>query len=93
MSKKIKIPIDEFGEGNCCPECGSLKVHIYYQYPLYVYEDLEGHELFHDPITGKWTRNVSNKEKARLYKLSQNDAQMWQYTCRKCGWTSKLFVP
>lgn len=25
MSREKKIPIDEFGEGNCCPVCGSAK--------------------------------------------------------------------
>lgn len=93
MSKKDRIPIDEFGEGNCCPACGSVKVHVYYQFPLYVCKDLDGNEKFRDHKTGKWTRRISNREKARLYTLSQCDAQMWNFRCERCGWISENFVP
>ena len=93
MSKKDRIPIDEFGEGNCCPACGSVKVHVYYQFPLYVCKDLDGNEKFRDHKTGKWTRRISNREKALLYTLSQCYAQMWNFRCERCGWISENFVP
>lgn len=93
MAKEEKIPIDEFGEGNCCPECGSKKILVFYQFPLYVCKDLDGHELFRNNKTGGWKRRISAKEKARLYTLSQCDAQMWNFKCERCGWISDNFVP
>lgn len=90
---KLKIPIDEYGEGNCCPKCGSMKISVYYQYPLEVEEDLNtGKEIFRDS-DGKRIYNLSNRTLARLYKLSQIDAQMEIFSCRKCGWKSEAFVP
>lgn len=91
MSNK-KIPIDEYGRGNCCPECGSVKILVFYQYPLYVYENLRtGKEVI--KINGKRISRPTNRLLAEIYKSSQLDAQCWNYECENCGWQSKLFVP
>lgn len=88
-----KVPINEFGEGNCCPECGSMKILVNYQYPLYVQEDLRTNKEVIKDIDGKRISRPSNKLLARLYKSSQLDAQCWNFECEKCGWISKMFVP
>lgn len=88
-----KMPIDEYGEGNCCPNCGSVKISVYYQYAMEVEEDLKtGREIIRD-ANGKRISNPSNRLLARLYKISQFEAQMWIYGCRRCGWRSEAFVP
>lgn len=91
-----KVPINEFGEGNCCPECGSVRIDVHYQYPLQVYCDLKtGEERFYKYINGEriYVRRPSNIMLAQRYKLSQLDAQCWIYECRKCGWVSEMFTP
>ena len=88
-----KIPIDEYGKGNCCPNCGSIRISVMYQYPLLVEEDLKtGKEIIKDSQTGKRIK-PTNRILAHRYKLSQSDAQMWQFKCRKCDWESETFVP
>lgn len=94
--KVEKIPIDEYGEGNCCPECGSTRIDIDYQFPLYVSKDLKtGRERFYGYESGKkvYIYKPSDRRLAARYKSSQMDAQMWNYRCRKCGWISEPFVP
>lgn len=60
---------------------------------MYVEKDLNtGKEIIKD-INDKRIYNPSNKILASAYKLNQIDAQLWIYGCRKCGWTSKTFVP
>ncbi len=87
-----KQPLDENGEGNCCPECGSLKISVNYQFPLFVEMDLNSrNEIFKD-ADGKRIKQT-NRLLARRYKNSQLDAQCWNYECRKCGWISEMFVP
>lgn len=88
-----KIPIDECGDGNCCPVCGSLKISKQVQYPLYVEEDLNsGKEIIRD-CNGKRISKPSNRLLARLYRSSQMDSVMWVFHCRKCGWISESFAP
>ena len=88
-----KNPINEYGDGNCCPVCRSIKISKNYQFPLYVEEDLNtGKEIIRDSY-GKRICKPSNRLLAQRYRTSQIDAQMWNFECRKCGWVSGSFVP
>ena len=88
-----KIPIDEYGEGNCCPACGSLQISNDIQYYLSVEMDLRtGKEIIRDH-TGKRIYKPSRRLLAAYYKASQYDEIMHIYRCRKCGWRSETFVP
>ena len=90
--KTERIPIDEFGDGNCCPVCGSVKISRNLQFPLYVEEDLQtGKQIIRDD-SGKRIYKPSDRLLARLYRASQMDAQMWVFSCRKCGWLSDSIV-
>lgn len=90
----VKTPIDKNGKGNCCPKCGSKKVSVHMQYPLFVEEDLNtGKEILHDLSTGKRLYNPTIRELALRYKLAKSDAQCWSYKCRKCDWASEMFIP
>lgn len=94
--KVEKIPINKYGEGNCCPECGSTRIDVYHQYPLYVYKDLKtGKERFYFWKNGKdmYIPKPSNRQLAVRYQSSQVDSQCWNYICRKCGWMSEIFTP
>lgn len=97
MAKSIKIPIDEFGEGNCCPECGSVKINAYHQFPVTACIDLKtGKERFYQYINGKWAlkRKPSNRDKAWKYESAKyNESQVTIYECRRCGWRSEPFTP
>lgn len=87
-----KISINEFGDGNCCPVCGSLKMSKFIQYPLYVEEDNKtGKEIIRD-VHGKRINRPSNRLLANLYRSAQRDSQTWCFVCRKCGWTSESFT-
>lgn len=91
-----KIPIDEYGEGNCCPVCGSTRIETVLQYPLYVYKDLKtGKERFYGYKNGEriYIPKPSNRMLANRYKTSQTDAQVWNHKCRKCNWVSDEFTP
>ena len=91
-----KIPLDEHGDGNCCPVCGSTQIDVIYQYPLYVCEDLKtGKERFYGWKDGKrvYIPKPSNRMMAARYRTSQVDAQVWNYKCRKCEWLSDAFTP
>lgn len=87
-----KIPINKHGEGNCCPKCGSVKITMSAQYPLSVEIDLKtGKQLLYDR-DGKRVVKPSNRLLAHLYRCAQMDAQLWVYSCRKCGWVSETFT-
>lgn len=87
-----KQPIDEYGEGNCCPKCGSVKISIISQFPIIVEKDLKtGNEIIRNKAGERIKQ--SNRLLARIYKKAQYDAQCWNYECRKCGWLSEMFVP
>ena len=87
-----KIPIDENGDGNCCPKCGSIKISRHDQCPIYVEVDLNsGKEIFRNN-EGKRIYNPSNKMLAMLYRVAQIETQCWLYKCRKCGWESEMFI-
>lgn len=90
---KKKVPVNQFGSGNCCPECGSTKISAFYQYPMIVEEDLNtGNEIFRDE-QGKRIYNVTNKLLAHRYKSAQFvGAESCTYKCRKCGWISETYT-
>ncbi|HCL03787.1 MAG TPA: hypothetical protein DHW61_15510 [Lachnoclostridium phytofermentans] len=88
-----KVPLDEYGEGNCCPNCESMKVSVLYQFPLSVEKDLNTNREILRDLDGNKIIKPSNRMLANRYKVSQNDAQLWVYECRKCGWKSNPFVP
>lgn len=88
-----RIPIDEFGEGNCCPVCNSMKISVDYQFPLEVEMDLNSSKEILRDFDGKRIYKPTNKMLARRYKKSQMDAQLWIFKCRKCGWRSETFTP
>lgn len=86
MSKK-KIPIDESGKGNCCPECGSFRISADEQYSFCAEKDLStGKEIFRDD-SGKRIR-PTNKLLAEKYQYERMGCQCIVYRCRKCGWIS-----
>lgn len=87
----VKIPLNEYGEGNCCPKCGSKKVSIHCQYPLFVKRDINTRKEIITDAEGN-SLKISNKLLARIYRQSQSDAQCWHYQCRKCKWTSGMFT-
>lgn len=89
----VKKQIDEYGEGNCCPKCGSSKITKHVQYALQVEEDLNtGKEIVYD-FNGERTYNPSNRLLAAKYKRGRSESQCWSYECRKCGWVSGMFTP
>ncbi len=93
MDKDKKIPITEFLEGNCCPECGSGKVVLHMQFPLVAKFDTKGHEIIND-YDGRRMYKPSNQRIAALYKNAlRGEVQCANYECTKCGWISEMYVP
>ena len=86
-----KIPINEYGEGNCCPVCGSTRITIYEQRLLYVNVNLKTGKPF-IMRNGKM-KQMSNRDKANDFDgASVAGGGCWNYCCRKCGWISGMFV-
>ena len=57
----VKNTIDEYENGNCCPNCGSSKIIKHVQCALQVEEDLNtGKEIVYD-FNGERTYNPSNR--------------------------------
>ncbi len=91
MERTEKIPIDEYGWGNCCPECGSTKVVCYMQFPIVKMYDMRDKEIIRDK-KGKRIYRPSNKLLARKYKNCEaGECQCTNYVCEKCGWKSEMF--
>ena len=88
-----KKAIDEYGEGNCCPLCSSMKISVKNQYPLIIETDLKSQKQIVFDFEGKRIYHLTNKLLAMLDSNAQHDKQCWYYECRKCGWKSKIFVP
>lgn len=86
-----KTPITGLEQGNCCPECGSSKVVLHMQFPLYADFDTRGKEIITDD-SGKRIYRPSNKLLAIQYKSSMIDFQCASYECTKCGWTSEIYT-
>ncbi len=87
-----KIPITGFEQGNCCPKCGSAKVVLHMQYPLYADFDMKGKEIIKN-TEGKRIYRPSNRLLAKMYKNSMFDFQCAFYECMKCEWTSAIYTP
>lgn len=85
-----KIPIVD-GEGNCCPECGSLKITVHEQRNLQVDINLITGKAF--KIKNGKMKQLTNKEKAIGFDGADSvgGGGCWSYECRKCGWTSEVF--
>ena len=91
MNRTEKIPIGEYGCGTCCPECGSIKVVCYMQYPVVKMYDMRGKEIIRNN-EGKRIYKPSNKILERKYKNCEDgDCQCMNYVCEKCGWKSEMF--
>ena len=96
MGKNTKIPITGYGKGNCCPQCGSAKVT--YIATARVEQEFD---LNDKPIYKRYLRDGSCK---RIYRPSNSflascfesaiysDWQCIRYQCKKCGWTSDMFL-
>lgn len=87
-----KVKIDDCGYGNCCPECGSVKITRHEQRNLEVNINVvtKNPYIIHN---GKM-KYMSNRDKA----IHFDNADMsggggcWSYECRKCGWVSDTFT-
>ncbi len=86
-----KIPITDFQEGNCCPVCGSSKVVLYMQYPLFAEFDMRGKQILKD-YRGKRVYRPSNQLLATEYKNAISDWEWAFYKCKKCGWNSETYT-
>lgn len=86
-----RIPIDRYGEGNCCPECGSTRITEHQQRNLEVQINLATRRPF-IMQKGKM-KALSNRDKARAFDIADMDGGggMWFFECRKCGWQSEVF--
>ena len=80
-------------DDNTCPACGSNKITVHYQYPLYVEKDIHTEKEIIRDSNGKRIYKPSNRMLAFLYKVAQMDAQTWNYKCQKCGWISEAYTP
>ena len=83
-------PINEYGHGNVCPECGSTKITTVTQNALIKMRDLNSGAVI-NPYTGK--KYMSNRDKAKAYDTASTDGVgCWYHECRKCSWKSPLFT-
>lgn len=90
MSTINKIPIDEYGEGNCCPQCNSFKVLKYLTCEIHKCINLKtGKEIYCNLSTNK-VKKISNRDKAFQYDVATKS--YYTLKCEKCGWTSKTFL-
>ena len=91
-----KAPINEYGEGNCCPECGSVRLSILHTVPVEYEVDLKsGKEIIRD-IYGNRVSDPSNQLlacKRNVMLRSAGESILWYIRCRKCGWKSEIFTP
>lgn len=87
-----KYPIDEYGEGNCCPVCGSTRIDVRYIHYLEVFRDLKTHKVRFYNGKGEHVQNPSNKFIAGKYwdAISGEMEKSRMYICRKCGWKSDV---
>lgn len=74
-----------------CPICGSKKITTHIQAALMKHEDVNtGKEV--DEYKNK-IRKLSNREKAAAYDRASSDGVgCWYFSCRKCGWESKIYT-
>jgi hypothetical protein len=89
-----RIPVDDCGEGNCCPICGSFKISRIEQFPLEVTFDLNTKKLMVNDFRGKRIYKPSNRHLALLFRSGiNNESQVTLLKCRKCDWQSEPLVP
>ena len=88
---KEKIPIID-GQGNCCPECGSLRITVHEQRNLYVDRNLSSGKAF-IMRNGKMS-HMSNRDKALSFDCADmsSGGGCFSYECRKCGWVSGIYA-
>lgn len=73
-----------------CPKCGSKRILLNAQCILEKVTDANSGKSL-NPYTLK--ARMSNREKAFKYDhASTNGVGCWYYTCKKCGWTSKIYT-
>ena len=74
-----------------CPFCGSNKINLCSQTVLMKTEDANtGKEV--DERTNK-IKKLTNREKVIAYNNASTDGVgCWYYSCRKCGWVSKVYT-
>ena len=89
---KEKIPIDEYGDGNCCPKCGSTKETRHEQRNIHVNINVQSGRQFILKC-GK-IKPLSMKDKADAFDSadSSGGGGCWSFECRKCGWKSETFT-
>lgn len=88
---KEKIPIID-GEGNCCPECGSLRITVHEQRNLFVDRNLSSGRVF--VIKKGKMMNMTNRDKVIAFDCADmsRGGGCWLYECRKCGWISEMYT-
>lgn len=88
----IKIPIDTYGEGSCCPECKSTRITRHEQRNLQVDTNLSSGKVF--VIRKGKMKSMSNRDKANAFDSADmsGGGGCWSYECRKCGWRSETFT-
>ncbi|MEY8507249.1 hypothetical protein AALA78_03295 [Lachnospiraceae bacterium 42-17] len=87
-----KIPINDSGEGNCCPVCNSKRITRHEQRNLQVAVNLSTEKAF-CMKKGRMQR-LTNSDKARAFDQADcaNGGGCWSFECRVCGWQSDIFV-
>lgn len=86
-----KNPINECGEGNCCPVCKSTRITRNEQRNLQVNVNLSTEKPFY--MKKGRMKYLSNREKAIAFDTADlaGGGGCWSYECRACGWYSELF--
>lgn len=84
--------INRYGEGNCCPNCGSRRITRHEQRNLQVDVNLSTEKPI-KMVDGK-IRNMSDREKALAFDTAYTagGGGCWAFECRKCGWRSETFT-
>lgn len=87
-----RIPINDLGEGNCCPVCSSTRITRHEQRNLEVKVNLSTEKPF--CMKNGRMRPLSKHEKALAFDRADlaGGGGCWSYECRTCGWHSDVFT-
>lgn len=86
-----KEPIDKYGNGNCCPECGSIRITMHMQAVVYRDIDLKsGKDII---VVDEKIKPTPQRIKVHRYdNATAEGVGTWSYECRNCGWESESFA-
>lgn len=86
------VPLDENGNGNSCPVCGSKHLIIRKVFSIEQEYSLKTGKAKYMINGHRTCKTPSLATKAALYdKAISNTPVSFQYSCEKCAWSSKWF--